>query len=50
MNSGAYYMFSVRAVNTLGYSSYSPSITIMAASVPAQPQTPTVLSASSAYI
>ena len=43
-------MFSVRAKNALGFSPYSPSITLMAASVPGKPVVPIVVSASSTSI
>ena len=50
LNDGANYMFSVRAKNALGFSPYSPSITLMAASVPGKPVVPIVVSASSTSI
>lgn len=47
---GANYIFAIRAINSLGFSPYGQSATFMAAGVPAQPATPTVISASSAAI
>jgi hypothetical protein len=43
---GANYMFAVRAKNSLGFGAYSSSVTLLAASVPNKPATPTVLQAS----
>lgn len=47
---GANYLFSVRAQNSLGYGAYSAPSTFMAASVPAKPNSPTVIQASAATI
>lgn len=43
---GTNYMFAVRARNTLGFGAYSGSVTLLAASAPSKPATPTILSAS----
>jgi titin len=50
LEDGKNYKFSVRALNAEGYGSYSPAVTIMAATTPGKPETPTILSASSASI
>ena len=50
LTDGANFMFSVRAKNALGFGAYSSSVTLMAASVPGKPVTPTIRSASSASI
>lgn len=47
---GANYLFSVRAMNSLGYGAYSDASTFMAASVPGKPSAPTVVQASAASI
>lgn len=47
---GKTYKFALRALNTIGPSSYSASVSIIAATVPSKPSTPTVTTASSASI
>jgi large repetitive protein len=50
ITAGQSYQFAVLAVNSIGNSAYSNSVTIIAASVPAQPATPTVVSSSRSSI
>lgn len=47
---GKTYQFAVRAVNTIGESQYSSTTAIIAATVPDQPEQPTVTTASSASV
>jgi predicted phage tail protein len=50
LTDGANYKFAVRAQNAEGFGPYSASTTLMAATQPSKPLTPTILSASSASI
>ena len=47
---GYNYMFSVRALNSIGYSAYSEPATFLAASVPSKPSAPVIVQATSSSI
>ena len=50
LDDGDTYRFAIRALNTIGSSQYSPTALIIAATVPDQPATPTITTASSASV
>lgn len=50
LEDGKTYRFAIRAINAIGASQYSPTALIIAATVPEQPTTPTIATASSASV
>ena len=50
LSDGSTYRFAVRAVNSIGESLYSDTLSVIAATVPGTPTTPSIVSASSASV
>ena len=50
LTDGSTYRFAVRAVNSIGESLYSDTLSVIAATVPGTPSTPSIVSASSASL